>query len=559
MFRTVRFGATYKIEVLGSRPPMAIGQVELRDAGHGGIEIRNFRVQPQYRRQHLGTALIQRAVDMAKAGGYGTVFLEARPSDSGITAQALVRMYQKHGFKSTGLSAAGNPMLEFNPLGGRRPSTGWQPPNQTSSVQPQTLQRRTAARHPSTIGTSVASRPQPTLGARTIQRMDSTTAAAASRSAATIKGDISVAVVSYNHSATTDPQKTALRKQVLALVLELKSVDFGEYQKFKKLLSQVSQMQNPKKLPNDNLPAVSKDVPPPFDISAANAVYEKFRGDLDPLVLAGASKDHLLALCFNLTLNLPATTDAVMGALHALRGDWNRIKSDSVKRIGEELSKPKKWNEFKGVLGELGALDLLLRDNQLAPGHQIRVGKYKKLPEKNVRGLAQQDVDISFRDPGDFRHHVEVKYDPETLVNKIVPLKEIQALNLPMFPTDKGKEKLVEEVGQYQGLPKQAVAYELTRVYHSELKPRSSAKPAPKGHFVTWVVPVTHKWMLIFVSSAAEKLAALKQYLRLGPFLLSPEQLIKVQNSVRLAVSSLDISKRDAIIKDPSTSIKSYL
>jgi hypothetical protein len=142
-------------------------------------------------------------------------------------------------------------------------------------------------------------------------------------------------------------------------------------------------------------------------------------------------------------------------------------------------------------------------------------------------------------------------------MNKLVEPDEIQKLNLPMYITD-FKAKPLLESGKFPGKPKQAVAYQLVRIHHSTEK-NWSGKNKPKNHFVTWMVPNTFKWMLIFVTSAASYLADLGQYLRLGALLLSPTQLRTIEANVRAKFKGMTDEERNLVIKDLKETPDKYL
>lgn len=88
------------------------GSVDIRSSGPGRGYIANLKVDQEHRRRGVGAQLIDAAVASARRQGFKSVSLEARPSDSGISSQALVAMYRRQGFKSVGRSQRGNPMME---------------------------------------------------------------------------------------------------------------------------------------------------------------------------------------------------------------------------------------------------------------------------------------------------------------------------------------------------------------------------------------------------------------------------------------------------------------
>jgi predicted GNAT family acetyltransferase len=92
--------------------PQVAGSVEMSTAGAGKVYISNLRVEQQHRRQGVAAKLIDAAISTARRQGFRAVTLEARPSDNGISPQALVAMYRRQGFRSVGKSGRGSPMME---------------------------------------------------------------------------------------------------------------------------------------------------------------------------------------------------------------------------------------------------------------------------------------------------------------------------------------------------------------------------------------------------------------------------------------------------------------
>lgn len=92
--------------------PQVAGSVEISRAGGGKAFISNLQVDHQHRRRGVAAQLINAAVATARRQGFRAATLEARPSDNGISPQALVAMYQRQGFKSVGKTRRGNPLME---------------------------------------------------------------------------------------------------------------------------------------------------------------------------------------------------------------------------------------------------------------------------------------------------------------------------------------------------------------------------------------------------------------------------------------------------------------
>jgi ribosomal protein S18 acetylase RimI-like enzyme len=92
--------------------PQVAGSVDISRAGSGRAFISNLQVGQQHRRRGVAAQLINAAVATARRQGFKAATLEARPSDNGISPQALVAMYRRQGFRSVGKSDRGSPLME---------------------------------------------------------------------------------------------------------------------------------------------------------------------------------------------------------------------------------------------------------------------------------------------------------------------------------------------------------------------------------------------------------------------------------------------------------------
>ncbi|HEX6043048.1 MAG TPA: N-acetyltransferase [Pyrinomonadaceae bacterium] len=88
------------------------GSVDIRASDPRKGFIANLKVDQEHRRRGVAAQLIDAAVNTARRQGFSSISLEARPSDNGITSQALVAMYRRQGFKSVGRSQRGSPLME---------------------------------------------------------------------------------------------------------------------------------------------------------------------------------------------------------------------------------------------------------------------------------------------------------------------------------------------------------------------------------------------------------------------------------------------------------------
>jgi ribosomal protein S18 acetylase RimI-like enzyme len=96
---------------IGGTPQVA-GSIEISRHAPGQAFISNLQVEQQHRRRGVAAKLIEAAVSAARRQGFKAASLEARPSDNGISPQALVAMYRRQGFKNVGKSSNGSPMME---------------------------------------------------------------------------------------------------------------------------------------------------------------------------------------------------------------------------------------------------------------------------------------------------------------------------------------------------------------------------------------------------------------------------------------------------------------
>lgn len=108
----LRSGSGWQIDLAAQGRPEPVGSLQLTASDHG-VYISNLKVSPEHRRQGLAGQLIDAALRTARSNGYRVAQLEARPDSSAdVTPGALVSMYRKLGFRTTGISKRGNPVME---------------------------------------------------------------------------------------------------------------------------------------------------------------------------------------------------------------------------------------------------------------------------------------------------------------------------------------------------------------------------------------------------------------------------------------------------------------
>lgn len=81
---------------------------------HGkGVFISDLKVAPEHRRRGIAGQLLDAALRTARCNGLPVAQLEARPdSPADLTPGSLLTMYQGYGFRMSGRSARGNPLME---------------------------------------------------------------------------------------------------------------------------------------------------------------------------------------------------------------------------------------------------------------------------------------------------------------------------------------------------------------------------------------------------------------------------------------------------------------
>jgi len=108
----MRDGSGWHIAVGTMGRSERVGSVRLTPRDKA-VYISDLEIASGHRRNGLATQLVQAAMRTARSHGYSTAQLEARPgSNSDLSQSSLVSMYQRLGFRATGLSPRGNPLLE---------------------------------------------------------------------------------------------------------------------------------------------------------------------------------------------------------------------------------------------------------------------------------------------------------------------------------------------------------------------------------------------------------------------------------------------------------------
>lgn len=105
-------GSGWDIQVAALGAPQPVGSVQLT-ASKDRIYISNLKVAPEHRRHGLAGQLVDAALRTARSNGYRMAQLEASPdTPADLAPSALVSMYRKLGFQTTGISRRGTPLME---------------------------------------------------------------------------------------------------------------------------------------------------------------------------------------------------------------------------------------------------------------------------------------------------------------------------------------------------------------------------------------------------------------------------------------------------------------
>lgn len=105
-------GRYQQIRATISGTPQVAGSINLSPRAGGKAFVSDLQVDQQHRRRGVAAKLIEAAVSTARRQGFRSVALEARPSDNGISPQALVAMYRRQGFQNVGKTERGSPLME---------------------------------------------------------------------------------------------------------------------------------------------------------------------------------------------------------------------------------------------------------------------------------------------------------------------------------------------------------------------------------------------------------------------------------------------------------------
>jgi ribosomal protein S18 acetylase RimI-like enzyme len=105
-------GTGWQIHVAAPGVSQPVASVQLTRS-EDGVYISNLKVSPEHRRHGVAGQLIDAALRTARSHGFPVAQLEARPdSADDVAPAALVSMYRKFGFCTTGISERGSPLME---------------------------------------------------------------------------------------------------------------------------------------------------------------------------------------------------------------------------------------------------------------------------------------------------------------------------------------------------------------------------------------------------------------------------------------------------------------
>jgi hypothetical protein len=206
------------------------------------------------------------------------------------------------------------------------------------------------------------------------------------------------------------------------------------------------------------------------------------------------------------------------------------------------------------MYGELIEAIEIIEGGQLAATTKLTLGKHKRrdiVPALKKNAPVTQDVDIAFHHRSGQRYYVEVKADPETIVNKIG------------IDEDKSKDGVVNDLAVADRTllttPDQVLSYESTKVTH-EAKTTSKHYPRGKQIILIYSSRKTDRWLQIFTSKAARRLVKHQFHLQIGSCLMDAPTMTAVQNKVDLAIVGLsDVQIADWVTAQSITHPSDYL
>ena len=98
-----------------------VGSVKVRSVDRSTALISELYVAPTHRRRGVSRKLMQAVLQAARGAGIHVLRLRARPESPQIGLEALLAFYREFGFRQTGSSVEGHPVLELRLTGVRLP------------------------------------------------------------------------------------------------------------------------------------------------------------------------------------------------------------------------------------------------------------------------------------------------------------------------------------------------------------------------------------------------------------------------------------------------------
>jgi GNAT superfamily N-acetyltransferase len=98
-----------------------VGSVKDRSVDRSTALISELYVAPTHRRRGVSRKLMQAVLRAARGAGIYVLRLRARPESPQIGIEALLAFYREFGFRQTGSSGEGHPVLELRLTGVRLP------------------------------------------------------------------------------------------------------------------------------------------------------------------------------------------------------------------------------------------------------------------------------------------------------------------------------------------------------------------------------------------------------------------------------------------------------
>jgi hypothetical protein len=245
----------------------------------------------------------------------------------------------------------------------------------------------------------------------------------------------------------------------------------------------------------------------------------------------------------------PGTSAAWFPLLDRAAACWAHIKPNTARAWIKHafLAKGTKLGaHYAGMYGELSEAVETIASGQLLPGTKLTMGKNKlreQVPGLKANTPKTQDVDIAYHAGSGERYYVEVKADPETIVNKIGEDED----------KSKGIHREAEVLDpELRTTPDQVLSYQSTKRTHEAKATSKHYGTGAKRIIMVYSTRRTDGWLAVFTSKAARRLIKHEFHLRLGKCLMDAPAMTKMQDYVDAATKPMSKPEIEDWVKTES-------